>query len=57
VIRAAGISKRFGRTEAVSGVSFELPAGGSIALWGSNGAGKTTLIRCQTVHQPKRSAR
>lgn len=46
MIRAAGITKRFGRTEAVSGVSFDLPAGGSVALWGSNGAGKTTLIRC-----------
>jgi ABC-2 type transport system ATP-binding protein/nitrous oxidase accessory protein len=46
MIRASGITKRFGRTEAVSDVSFELEAGGSLALWGSNGAGKTTLIRC-----------
>ncbi len=46
MIRASRISRRFGRTQAVSDVSFGLEAGGSIALWGSNGAGKTTLIRC-----------
>lgn len=46
MIRAAAITKRFGRVEAVSDVSFELEDGGSLALWGSNGAGKTTLIRC-----------
>jgi len=46
MIRATKISKRFGRVDAVSSVSFDLEAGGSLALWGSNGAGKTTLIRC-----------
>jgi len=46
VIRATEITKRFGRVEAVSDVSFELDDGGALALWGSNGAGKTTLIRC-----------
>ena len=46
MIRAAKIVKRFGRVKAVSDVSFDLEAGGSLALWGSNGAGKTTLIRC-----------
>ncbi|MCB9848502.1 MAG: ABC transporter ATP-binding protein [Phycisphaeraceae bacterium] len=46
MIHAKGITKRFGRVQAVSDVSFELDAGASIALWGSNGAGKTTLIRC-----------
>lgn len=46
MIRANKITKRFGRVEAVSSVSFDLVEGGSIALWGSNGAGKTTLIRC-----------
>lgn len=46
MIRASSITKRFGRVEAVSSVSFDLSDGGSIALWGSNGAGKTTLIRC-----------
>lgn len=46
MIHAAQITKRFGRVEAVTDVSFDLDAGGAVALWGSNGAGKTTLIRC-----------
>lgn len=46
MIQVTKITKRFGRVEAVSGVSFELEPGGSLALWGSNGAGKTTLVRC-----------
>ena len=31
---------------AVDDLSFELPAGRSIALWGVNGAGKTTVLKC-----------
>ena len=31
---------------AVDNLSFDLPAGTSIALWGVNGAGKTTVIKC-----------
>jgi ABC-type multidrug transport system ATPase subunit len=46
MIHATSITKRFGRVEAVSDVSFELGNGDALALWGSNGAGKTTLIRC-----------
>ncbi|MEC9373577.1 MAG: ABC transporter ATP-binding protein [Planctomycetota bacterium] len=46
MIRAEHITKRFGRIDAVSDVSFTLEHGDSLALWGSNGAGKTTLIRC-----------
>jgi len=46
MIHAKNITKRFGRVQAVSDVSFDLENGDSIALWGSNGAGKTTLIRC-----------
>lgn len=46
MITATKIEKRFGRVRAVQDLSFDLPAGGALALWGSNGAGKTTLIRC-----------
>ena len=37
---------RFGRVRAVDGVTLRIPAGDSVALWGSNGAGKSTIIRC-----------
>ncbi len=46
MIKIENLTKRFGRTVAVGGVSLEVAQGDSVALWGSNGAGKTTLIRC-----------
>jgi len=46
MIRVEGCTKRFGRTRALEGVTFELAQGEAGALWGTNGAGKTTLIRC-----------
>lgn len=46
MIRIESVTKRFGRTTAVDGVSIDIPEGDSVALWGANGAGKTTLIRC-----------
>jgi len=45
MIRLEDLSVRFGKTTVLDGLSIDLPAGGSLALWGENGAGKTTAIR------------
>lgn len=44
-IVAEGLYKKFGDFQAVSNVSFRLPAGKIIGLLGPNGAGKTTTLR------------
>lgn len=44
-VEVRGLCKRFGRFEALRGVSFELPAGRRAALIGPNGSGKSTLNR------------
>ncbi|MDO4718916.1 MAG: ATP-binding cassette domain-containing protein, partial [Propionibacteriaceae bacterium] len=44
-IELRGVSKRFRRTQAVSGLSLHVPVGGVHGLLGPNGAGKTTTIR------------
>ncbi len=44
-IWADTITKRFGKTEAVKGVSLSVPAGMIYGVLGPNGAGKTTTLR------------
>ena len=48
IIRVENIAKRYGSTEALSGVSFSVQQGEVIGLLGPNGAGKTTLMKILT---------
>jgi ABC-2 type transport system ATP-binding protein len=43
-----GVSRRFGRTAAITDISFEVHAGEVLGLLGPNGAGKTTTMRVMT---------
>ena len=45
MIQADNLWKKFGRHEALHGLSFSVPEGSAYALIGANGAGKTTTIR------------
>jgi sodium transport system ATP-binding protein len=45
MIEAAGLTKRFGRVEALSGVGFRAERGRITGLLGPNGAGKSTCLR------------
>ena len=48
IIRASGLTKRFGKLVAVRGVTLEVDAGQVFGFLGPNGAGKTTTIRMLT---------
>ena len=52
-IETHGLTKRFGRTAAVTDVTLTVPEGAIYALLGPNGAGKTTTLRTiMNVHRP-----
>ncbi len=45
MIKVADLKKRYGKVDALSGLSFEVPEGSIYGFVGPNGAGKTTTIR------------
>ena len=45
ILEARGLTKRFGRTQALAGLDLVAEPGRVVALLGPNGAGKTTFIR------------
>jgi len=42
----SSVGARYGKFTALSGVSFSVPDGARVAIFGHNGAGKTTLLKC-----------
>src|SRR5215813_11156323 len=45
VLEARGLTKRFGKTQALAGLDLVVNPGRVVALLGPNGAGKTTFVR------------
>jgi len=49
MIEAEGLTKRYGETQALDGVSLAVPRGSILGVLGPNGAGKTTAVRILTT--------
>src|SRR5215510_13430438 len=45
-IEITGLTRRFGRHDAVNGLSLKVEPGRCYGFFGRNGAGKTTTIKC-----------
>jgi ABC-2 type transport system ATP-binding protein len=57
MIQASNLWKRFGRHDALQGLSFTAPQGSAYALIGANGAGKTTTIKIlMNILEPTRGS-
>jgi ABC-2 type transport system ATP-binding protein len=57
MIRVENLWKKFGRFDALRGLSFDVPAGSAFALIGANGAGKTTTIKVlMNILEPTRGS-
>jgi ABC-type multidrug transport system ATPase subunit len=55
MIRVENLWKRFGRFDALRGLSFDVPEGSAFAMIGANGAGKTTTIKVlMNILEPSR---
>ena len=44
IIETQNLTKKFGKHDAVSGISLSVPEGATVALIGANGAGKSRLL-------------
>ena len=57
MIRVENLWKKFGRFDALRGLSFDVPDGSAFALIGANGAGKTTTIKVlMNIIEPTRGS-
>src|SRR6267154_60532 len=57
MIRVENLWKKFGRFDALRGLSFDVPGGSAFALIGANGAGKTTTIKVlMNIFDPTRGS-
>ncbi len=52
LLSVTGMESRYGRIQALKGISMEVRRGETVALVGANGAGKTTFLRALSGVQP-----